>query len=184
MLVVAYLIFVLNFDNSGPGSPLGDLNDDWNVIENSLIIIRLDDPSGGGGTDLLTFGRDPADCGGGGGGGTPDPQELRDIMVQGFWYIATYLDDGDDETIDYYGYDFNFYANETVNAFNGSGNVPGIWIVSLVDDELNFEFDMDSPINGADDNDYKVLQFSETSATFITRDSSGNIEDTLVFEKN
>ena len=43
---------------------------------------------------------------------------------------------------------------------------------------------MDSPINGADDNDYKVLQFSETSATFITRDSSGNIEDTLVFEKN
>jgi hypothetical protein len=177
------LDFVLNFDNSGPGSILGDLNDNWNVIENNQIIIRLDDPIGGGGTDLLTFGRNPADCGGGG-GGTPNPQVLRDIMVQGSWYIATFLDDGDDETIDYNGYGFNFYANENVNAYNGSQYVYGIWIVSLVNDELNFEFDMDSPINGADNDEYKVLQFSETSVTFITRDSNENIEDTLVFEKN
>jgi hypothetical protein len=177
------LDFVLNFNTSGPGSALGDLNDNWNVIENSLIIIRLDDPSSGGGTNLLTFGRNPADCGGGG-GGTPDPQELRDIMTQGNWYIASYLDDGDDETIDYNGYDFTFYTNQTVNAYNGAQYVSGIWIVSLVSDEINFEFDMDSPINGADDNDYKVLQFTDTSVTFITRNSDGNIEDTLRFEKN
>jgi hypothetical protein len=43
---------------------------------------------------------------------------------------------------------------------------------------------MDSPINGADDQNYKALQYTTTSVTFVTRDSQGNIEDTLIFEKN
>ncbi|PKA83522.1 hypothetical protein ATE92_1677 [Ulvibacter sp. MAR_2010_11] len=177
------LELVLNFDNGGSGSPLGDLNDDWSVIEATLDIIRLEDSSSGGGTDLLSFGRNPYDCGGGG-GETPDPQELRDIMQVGTWYVDTFLDNGDNETADYNGFDFRFYANETVLASNGSESVYGIWIVTLVGDSLNFEFDMDSPLNGADDADYKVLQFSETSVTFVTRDSGGNIEDTLTFKKN
>jgi hypothetical protein len=43
---------------------------------------------------------------------------------------------------------------------------------------------MDSPLNGADDDEYKALQYTPTSVTFITRNSNGEIEDTLIFKKN
>ena len=176
------LDLVLNFDNTGSDDPFEDLNDDWDVLESSQVIIRLSDESSGGSeTDLLTFEREPN---GGGGENDPDPQELRDILQAGTWYVDTFLEDGDNETDVFSGYDFTFFSNQTVTATNGSENVDGIWIVSVVGEELNFEFDMDSPINDADDDDYKVLQFSETSVTLIIRDSSGNIEDTLTFKKN
>ncbi|WP_339702203.1 hypothetical protein [uncultured Marixanthomonas sp.] len=176
------LELILNFENSGSDDPFEDLNDDWDVLESSQVIIGLSDESSGGSeTDLLTFEREPN---GGGGGSDPDPQELRDILQAGTWYVDTFLEDGDNETSVFNGYDFTFFSNQTVTATNGSENVDGIWIVSVVGEELNFEFDMDSPINDADDDDYKVLQFSETSVTFIIRDSDGNIEDTLTFKKN
>ncbi|MCB0466292.1 MAG: hypothetical protein KDC78_11575, partial [Aequorivita sp.] len=84
----------------------------------------------------------------------------------------------------YAGYDFTFFSNQNILATNGSQNVDGIWIVSVIGQELNFEFDMDSPINGADNDEYKVLQYSPTSVTFVTRDSHGDIEDTLIFKMN
>jgi len=174
------LDLVLNFDSTGSSDSFEDINDDWDVLESSQIIIRLSDESGGGnGTDLLTFEREPNGSGGG-----PNPQELRDIFQAGTWYIATYLDDGDNETNVFNGYDFTFFSNQTVTATNASLTVEGMWIVSVVGEELNFEFDMDSPINDADDDGYRVLQFSETLVTFILRDSDGNIEDTLTFKKN
>jgi len=174
------LDFIMNFETSTNGD-FAALNDDWKVLEATQTIIRLSDVSGGGGgTDYLTFGREPN----GGGGGGPDPQELRDILVSGTWYVEKFLDDGGDETSDFNGYDFNFYNNETVFASNGSEYVYGIWIITVTGTELNFEFDMDSPINGADDDEYKALQYTTTSVTFITRNSQGEIEDTLIFKKN
>ena len=173
------LDFILNFETTTNGD-FGELNDDWDVLEATQTIIRLSDVSGGGGTDYLTFGREPN----GGGGGGPDPQELRDILISGTWYVEKFLDDGDDETGDFNGYDFNFYNNETVYATNGTENVYGIWVVTVTGQELNFEFDMDSPINRADDQNYKALQYVPTRVTFITRNSQGEIEDTLIFRKN
>jgi hypothetical protein len=172
------LDFILNFE-TGTNPNFTDLNDDWDVLEASQTIIRLSDESGGGETDLLTFGREPN-----GGGGGPDPQELRDILQSGSWYVDQFLDDGDDETAVFSGYDFTFFGNQTILATNGSENVDGIWIVTVTGQELNFEFDMDSPLNGADDDEYKALQYTPTSVTFITRNSNGEIEDTLIFKMN
>ncbi|PVW13399.1 hypothetical protein [Marixanthomonas spongiae] len=171
---------VFNFNHSGEEDPFKELNDDWMVVEATQLTIRLSDESGSGQNDLLTFEREPN----GNGGNDPDPQELRDILQAGTWYVDTFLDDGEDETSVFNGYDFTFSSSQTVTANNGSETVYGIWIVSVVGEALNFEFDMDSPINDADDDEYKVLQFSETSVTFIIRDSEGNIEDTLTFKKN
>ena len=172
------LDFIMNFETN-TNADFGKLNDDWDVLEATQTIIRLSDVSGGGsGTDYLSFGREPS------GGGGPDPQELRDILESGTWYVEKFLDDGNDETSEFNGYDFNFYSNQTVYATNGTEYVYGIWIVTVTGQELNFEFDMDSPINGADDDEYKTLQYTTTSATFITRNSQGEIEDTLIFKKN
>lgn len=114
----------------------------------------------------------------------PEVDALRNIMKDGTWYISQFLDDGGDETSDYLGYNFDFRDSITVYAYGGSGVVYGVWIVTYQNERLNFEFDMDSPINGADDDDYEVLSQTENKITFITRDSSGNIEDTLVIMKN
>jgi len=44
---------VLNFGNT---IPFNELNDDWEILEESATKIRMQDVSGGsGGTDLLTF---------------------------------------------------------------------------------------------------------------------------------
>ena len=94
------LDFILNFE-TGTNSNFSELNDNWDVLEATQTIIRLSDVSGGG-TDLLTFGREPN-----GGGGGPDPQELRDILQAGTWYIEKYLEDGDDETSDFADFDFS-----------------------------------------------------------------------------
>jgi len=121
-----------------------------------------------------------------GGGSTIDPEvnTLRTIMKNGTWYVSQFLDDGEDETSNFTGYDFTFLESVTVYATNGSGIVYGVWIVSLDSGELNFEFDMDSPINGADNDAYDVLEYDYDQITFVTRDSDGIIEDTLIFEKN
>lgn len=114
----------------------------------------------------------------------PEVVALRDIMKDGTWYVSQYLDDGEDETSDYLGYNFEFRDSITVYAYGVGGVVYGIWTVTYQNDQLNFEFDMDSPINGADDDAYEVLSQTENKITFITRDSNNNIEDTLTFTKN
>jgi len=119
-----------------------------------------------------------------GGGVDPDVEALRTIMKDGTWYVSQFLDDGIDETSDFSGYDFTFIEAIRVYARNGTSNIYGTWIVTLSADELNFEFDMDSPLNGADDDEYKVIDYNDTLITFVTRDSNGNIEDTLIFRKN
>ena len=172
------LDFILNFETATNGN-FSELNDDWDVLEATQTIIRLSDVNSSGGNDLLTFGREPN-----GGGGGPDPQELRDILQDGTWYVDKFLEDGDDETAEFNGYDFTFFSNQQVLAVKGSQTVDGIWIVTVTGQDLNFEFDMDSPINRADDDEYKVLQYFSNSVTFVTRDSNGDIEDTLIFKKN
>ncbi len=121
-----------------------------------------------------------------GGGSTIDPQvdALRSVMKNGSWTITQYLDNGDDETSDYAGYDFIFYESITVYAYNGSGIVSGMWAVSMVAENLNFEIDMESPLNGIDDDDYKVLNYTYNKVTFVTYNSDGMVEDTLIFERN
>ncbi|MFT4848522.1 MAG: hypothetical protein ACI83B_001053 [Sediminicola sp.] len=114
----------------------------------------------------------------------PEVDALRGIMKYGTWYVSQYLDDGGDETSDYLGYDFNFRDSITVYSYGGGGLVYGNWIVTYQNDQVNFEFDMDSPINGANNDTYEVLSQTENKIIFITKNSSGDIEDTLIFTQN
>ncbi|MBT0607392.1 hypothetical protein [Aequorivita echinoideorum] len=173
------LNLIVNFDTA-TNSDFSLLNDDWDVLEANQNIIRLSDENGNTSeTDLLTFGREPNT-----GGGGPDPQELTSILQSGTWYIDSYLDDGEDETSDFLGFNFTFFNNQSILATNGSQNIDGNYIITIIDEELNFDFNMDSPLNGADDDEYKVIQFTSNTVISITRNSTGEIEDTLIFKKN
>ncbi|MBL4662274.1 MAG: hypothetical protein JKY22_01630, partial [Flavobacteriaceae bacterium] len=95
--------------NFGVIDPLDELAEDWDVLEVTNEIIRLKDRSGDGSTDFLTFERDPFT----GGGGTTD---LENFLTDGTWLVFSYVDDGDDETGDYVGYDVTFNTNGTIVA--------------------------------------------------------------------
>lgn len=173
------LDLVLNFDIDGSDDPFEDLNDDWDVTDYDAQLIQLMDVSGGnGGTDYLNFGRDPhTGCGGGGG------QDLNDILLNGPWYVATYLDDGDDETYDYYGYNLTFNSGGSIVAENGTNTFNGTWSVtgsSTMD--LNLDFGTQIPFDEFND-DWDVLSFTATTINLEDVSGGNGGTDTLIFQK-
>ncbi len=170
---------ILNFDLDGTNDPFEDLNDDWDVQNYTSSLIQLMDISGGGsGTDYLNFGRDPyTGCGGGGG------SDLSDILLNGPWYVASYLDDGNDETYYYYAYNLTFNSNGTVVAENGVNTFNGTWsLVGTGAQDLVLDFGTQIPFDEFND-DWEVLSYNETTINLEDVSGGGGGTDTLVFQK-
>ncbi len=146
---------------------------------NSNLIYLLDESGGNGGTDTLKFGRTPAqNCTGGG-----NPQALIDIMINGSWFVASYLDDGNNQTAIYSGYTVNFLTNGTVTANNGSQSLTGSWLVTVSGNGLDLELDFgtQTPFNEFND-DWDVIDFAQTFIELKDESGDGSI-DNLRFEK-
>lgn len=161
--------------NFGVLDPLDELADDWDVLEVTNDIIRLKDISGGDGSvDFLTFERDPQ----GGGGGTSN---LATILPEGIWFVASYTDDGDDETGDYAGYTIDFSNAGTVVASNGSNTNNGTWQVLSAGNKLLLDF-VGIPFDEFND-DWDVISVTDTRVEL--RDVSGGNggTDVLIIEK-
>ena len=174
------LELVMNFDLDGTNDPFEDLVDDWDVQNFSNSNLELMDISGGGGgTDFLTFGRDPyTGCGGGGGG-----QELTDILIDGPWYVNSYLDDGVDNTYFYYGYTLTFFNSGTVVAENGVNTIEGSWSVTGTTTlDLNMNFGVQVPFDEFNDN-WDVLNYDSTIINLEDVSGGGGGTDTLILEK-
>lgn len=163
--------------NFGTTNPLDQLADDWDVLEVTNDIIRLKDVSGGDGSvDFLTFERNPV--GGGGGGGTTT---LQTILPEGIWYVASYIDDGDNETANYTGYTIDWNSAGTVVATNGGNTNNGTWQVLSGGNELLLNF-IGVPFDEFND-DWDVLMVSNTRVELQDVSGGGGGTDVLVFEK-
>jgi hypothetical protein len=161
----------LNFGNT---IPLDELADDWDVLEVTNDIIRLKDISGGDGSvDFLTFERNPV----GGGGGTT----LQTILPEGIWFVASYTDDGDNQTGDYAGYTLDWDSSGTVVASNGGNTNNGTWQVLSGGNELLLNF-TGVPFDEFND-DWDVLMVSDTRVELQDVSGGGGGTDVLVFEK-
>ncbi|MEP2937378.1 MAG: hypothetical protein ABJM06_03210 [Gilvibacter sp.] len=161
--------------NFGEGVPLDELMDDWDVVEFDENIIRLRDVSGGDGTeDILVFGRTPVEC--------DAPSDLEEILIDGTWIVALYMDDTDNDTADYNGYELDFNADGTVIAESDTDLIDGTWQVLSGGDTLLLDFGPDIPFDEFND-DWDV--FSVEPARVEVRDISGGDGslDILVFEK-
>lgn len=162
--------------NFGTAPPLDELADDWDVLEVTNEIIRLKDVSGGNGsTEFLTFERDPFT----GGGGTTD---LEDFLIDGTWFVFSYIDSGDDETGDYAGYNINFDVSGTVTASNGSNTNNGTWQVINAGNKLLLDFGTDFPFDEFNE-DWDVLSATNTRVELQDVSGGGSGTDTLIFEK-
>lgn len=165
---------ILNF---GTSIPLDELEDDWDVLEVTDDIIRLKDISGGDGSeDFLTFERNPFDGGSGN-------DNLEDILTDGLWFVASYVEDSDDQTSNYAGYELDFNIDGTVTASNGSNTNNGNWAVISGGNQMVLNFGTDLPFEEFNDDDWNVLSVSSTEV--IIRDVSGGNggTDTLTLQK-
>ncbi len=167
----------------GNDFPLDELEEDWKVIDFSNELIRLFDVSGGdGSTDYLHFSRTPTQ--GGGGGGNPAVQELKDILNDGNWFVALFLEDGeDDQTSDFNSFSFDFLENGLVIASNSQVTLEGTWQVTLnSDDELKLKLNFISvfPLDEIDD-DWLVVETQNNQVKLA--DDDDNDADILIFEK-
>ncbi|MEL6811710.1 MAG: hypothetical protein AAFP76_10275 [Bacteroidota bacterium] len=163
--------------NFGVVPPLDELAEDWDVLEVTNDIIRLKDESGDGTDDFLTFERTPFTGGGGGG------SDLEGFLDDGNWFVASYLDDGFDETGDYAGYTMDFNATDgTVTATNGGNTNNGTWQVLSAGSTLLLDFGTDFPFDEFND-DWDVLSASETQVVLQDVSGGGGGTDTLTLQK-
>lgn len=161
--------------NFGTMDPLDELAEDWDVLEATNDIIRLKDRSGDGSDDFLTFERDPFT----GGGGSTD---LEDFLIDGIWIVASYDEDGDDQTGDYAGYNIDFASGGTVSASNGSNTNNGTWDVQSAGNKLLLDFGTQMPFDEFND-DWDVLSATNTRVELQDVSGGGGGTDTLILEK-
>lgn len=161
----------------GTGIPLDELADDWDVLEVTNDIIRLKDVSGGDGSeDFLTFERDPFDGGNGG-------DDLEAILIDGLWIVVSYLEDSDDQTADYAGYELDFNMDGSVSASNGSNTNNGIWAVLSGGNQMALDFGTDLPFEEFNDDDWDVISVSSTEVIIQDVSGGGGGTDTLTLQK-
>ncbi len=158
--------------------PFDELNDDWNVNTANMNSIELEGISGGGGgTEYLTLDRTPTIC-------QDNNTYLEQVLVDGEWLVAQYLDNGTDETSNYYNYILNFNSNGTVSANNGSNVIYGTWDVTGNTQNLNLvlDFGVSVPFDEFTD-DWDVLDVQVNRVELEDVSGGGGGTDTLVFEK-
>ncbi|GAA0871840.1 hypothetical protein GCM10009117_09860 [Gangjinia marincola] len=161
--------------NYGEADPLDELTEDWDVVEVTNEIIRLEDADDDGTVDTLTLERTPFD------GGTTDT--LADYLIDGLWFVASYVEDNDDQTADYAGYELNFDVAGTVVASNGNTTNSGTWSVLNNDTQMTLDFGAAMPFEEFNDDDWNVISSSATQ--IVIQDVSGGNggTDTLTLQK-
>lgn len=171
------LDLVLDFDTAGQNDPFENLNEDWDVLENTPQTIKLKDESGGNNSvDYLYLGRNPAvNCSSG------NAQALISALIDGQWFVETYLDNGIDQTGTYSSFMITFKNSGFVVAISGIYTYYGTWSVSGTNDlEMVLDFGSQIPINEFNGN-WDVLNFNTMRVEL--EDVSGDGTDTLVLEK-
>lgn len=117
--------------------------------------------------------------------------------ASGTWRVSSYIDDGENETSDYNGYDFTFGDDGVLTATNGTTTLVGTWSVSRDDDSSDDDGSSDTDVdfniffNVSDDNDFDDLNddwdiVSVDDDTIVLIDISGGdgSTDRLTFQKN
>jgi hypothetical protein len=128
----------------------------------------------------LNFGRNPyEDCNGGG-----NTTELANILMDGQWYVQSYIDDGDDETNDYNGYTLTFSSDGAVVAANNSNTINGTWSVVNSSNGLDviLDFGIAMPFDEFND-DWDVVTYNNTRVELFDVSGGNGGTDYLTFQK-
>jgi hypothetical protein len=146
-------------------SGLPDVNENWllHSIETTTgetqVDLRLGD-------DRLRF---ESDCDNNTGGGDDD-LTIALTAANSFWVVSSYTEDGDNQTSDYNGFQFEFSIDGTISV-SGVETSTGTW--SSINDgtEMGLNFGPEAPLEELNDEDWEVLSVTDTEVQL--RDVSG-----------
>ena len=105
-------------------------------------------------------------------------------LRSGTWKVVSFVDNGNDETIDYSSFVFTFSNSGTVTAVNNILTVNGTWSTGIDDSKhkLNLNFPNSSVLTELTE-DWEIVSNSSTTVS-LRHISGGNGEvDLLVFQK-
>lgn len=103
------------------------------------------------------------------------------IMTDGRWYLGNYTEYGADKTVDFAGYDFQFYKNNKLDAINGTAiEASGTWTADV--DNISMFINFTSPSDNIKRLNYKwKIVDSYTNAVFAeTTTPQGKISIRLI----
>ena len=110
-----------------------------------------------------------------------DAGAIRDTLLDGTWFVASYIDSGVDETSDYNGYEVDFNTGNQVTATNGTNTNNGTWIVDSNGFDIVFNF-TGSPFDEFN-GDWDIISVSPNRIELRDVSGGGSGTDTLVLEK-
>lgn len=114
-------------------------------------------------------------------------------LKSGTWRITSFVEEENDETSNFDGYDFTFGTNGVITATNGTNTYTGTWSVYDDDssDDDGFDSDIDVAINftAPDEftdltDDWDILSRTGTEIKLIDVSGGDGGTDFLTFQKN
>lgn len=167
---------------------LSDFNATWNLHEieqdasESDVDLRMGD-------NRLRFESNCSGTGDGNNGGDDnggaDDSSLVQVLTSGDWYVTNYFDDVD-ETAIFDGVVFNFAADGSGTADDGSTITNGTWSTSSGDEtalELNLNFGTANPFDELEE-DWDVLEATDDIIRLKDISGGDGTTDFLTFERN
>lgn len=114
--------------------------------------------------------------------GNPNPP-FENVLNNGSWHVSYFFDD-EDETTDYNGYDFTFFANNTIEVIKNSVSSTGSWS-TYVDSGLNkIELDFDNSNLEELEEYWIIIEYTETIIRLKHSSGGNGVTDHLTFTKN
>ena len=110
--------------------------------------------------------------------------ELSTVVVSGTWHVSYFLDNSEDKTYEFTGYNFTFSQNGTLLVVKNNTSTNGNWS-SYIDNGnniLNLNF-TESTFDELE-NDWIVLEFNATNIRLKQSDIGGSDTHYLYFTKN
>jgi hypothetical protein len=113
------------------------------------------------------------------------PENVGGNLQAGTWRITSFVDQGQDESNHFLGYNFTFAANGSVTATNGTVNATGTWGAQLDDGVSKLILYFVSPFDFQDlSDDWHVVESSNTRLRLQDVSGGSGATSTLIFERN
>ncbi|MFN3753612.1 hypothetical protein [Flavobacterium sp.] len=124
------------------------------------------------------------DCDDNNSGGGSGNQTFIAVLTSGTWYISYFMEDDDNQTSYFNGYDFTFNNNSTVAAVKNGVTTNGTWS-TYVNSGVN-KLDLSFAGNALDEieEDWRIIEFSATQIRLKHVSGGDGSTDYLTFTKN
>ncbi|MFS4418055.1 hypothetical protein [Maribacter sp. 2307ULW6-5] len=99
------------------------------------------------------------------------------------WTVSSFVDEGDNETASFNGFELTFSTTGSLSAQNGNNTTNGTWSSRKNGAELEMDFDTENILDELDE-DWKVVSVSATEIRLEDIDEdNGNVEATLTLSR-